>query len=60
VPPLNVELFETPVLVAGKEFRYLFKDEGRYEIFDVDAPEVRGVIHVTSRPDAVRARLNQS
>lgn len=60
VPPLNVELFETPVLVAGECFNYHFKDEGRYEIFDVDAPGVRGVIHVTSRPEAVRARLNKS
>ena len=59
VPPLHVELFETEILTAGEVFRYVFKEQGRYEVFDVDAPETRGVIHVTTQPDQVRERLNR-
>ena len=59
VPPLHVELFETNIMTAGEVFRYVFKEQGRYEVFDVDAPETRGVIHVTTQPDQVRERLNR-
>ena len=59
VPPLHVELFETEILTAGEVFRYVFKEQGRYEVFDVDAPEIRGAIHVTTQPDQVRERLNR-
>jgi hypothetical protein len=59
VPPLHVELFETNIMTAGEVFRYVFKEQGRYEVFDVDAPEIRGVIHVTTQPDQVRERLKR-
>ena len=59
VPPLHVELFETNIMTAGEVFRYVFKEQGRYEVFDVDAPEIRGAIHVTTQPDQVRERLNR-
>ena len=59
VPPLHVELFETNIMTAGEVFRYVFKEQGRYEVFDVDAPEIRGVIHVTTQPELVRERLKR-
>ena len=59
VPPLHVELFETNIMTAGEVFRYVFREQGRYEVFDVDAPEIRGVIHVTAQPDQVRERLKR-
>ena len=59
VPPLHVELFETNIMTAGEVFRYAFKEQGRYEVFDVDAPEIRGVIHVTTQPDQVQERLKR-
>ena len=59
VPPLHVELFETNIMTAGEVFRYVFKEQGRYEVFDVDAPEIRGVIHVTTQPDQVQERLKR-
>ena len=46
-------------MTAGEVFRYVFKEQGRYEVFDVDAPEIRGVIHVTAQPDQVRERLKR-
>ena len=48
VPARRLPCFETDILGAGEAFRFVFPEEGKYEVFDVDAPDAVGVIRVTS------------
>ena len=46
-PASRVFVFETEVMGAGEVFSHTFSENGRYEVFDVDAPDAVGRITVT-------------
>ena len=51
VPATRTLAFETDIMCAGDVFTHIFQDEGRYEIYDVDAEDAPGHIRVSSAED---------
>ncbi|KAH8058047.1 hypothetical protein JL720_14086 [Aureococcus anophagefferens] len=50
-PATRTLAFETDIMCAGDVFTHIFQDEGRYEIYDVDAEDAPGHIRVSSAED---------
>ncbi|EGB12916.1 hypothetical protein AURANDRAFT_60925 [Aureococcus anophagefferens] len=48
-PATRTLAFETDIMCAGDVFTHIFQDEGRYEIYDVDAEDAPGHIRVLER-----------
>ena len=48
VPATRHRVFETDIMSAGDVFTFVFTEEGRYEIYDVDAEDAPGLIRVSA------------